>query len=143
MSSTGKIMFKASVVILLVLVSSITTIETESESSSALVKKEFDKTNTNGIDNHSNGLARNQRGLTWLLFFIPVMLLGLGMVVSTFGLRFVSTSNSGINIGKSFGQDIFLTNEKRTKLEKKVDEEGLYFLTSLFNQLTKAQKLYR
>lgn len=135
--------FKTIVVILLVLVSSARAIEIESESLSFIETTEFDKTNANEINNHPDGIARNQRGLTWLLFFIPVMLLGLGMVVSTFGLRFVSTSNSGIHVGKSFDPNSFLTNDGKTKRKTGLDEGQLRFLTSLFHQLDKARKLYR
>ena len=88
-------------------------LESTSGSSFKIKEEELYKTIIEQKGSNHGAAERNQQRLSWLPFMIPVILLGLSIVVGTFGLRFVSTSTSGIHIGKSFIANSLQTSDEK------------------------------
>ena len=88
-------------------------LESTSGSSFEIKEEELYKTIIEQKGSNHGAAERNQQRLSWLPFMIPVILLGLSIVVGTFGLRFVSTSTSGIHIGKSFIANSLQTSDEK------------------------------
>ena len=88
-------------------------LESTSGSSFEIKEEELYKTIIEQKESNHGAAERNQQRLSWLPFMIPVILLGLSIVVGTFGLRFVSTSTSGIHIGKSFIANSLQTSDEK------------------------------